>query len=98
MPGISQRATRIRRRATRWRPWTKLALALAVTVPVIALAAVAVHVNSPVTLQARAAAATSAAAPAGVPAAPAGWSTVFSDDFSGPAGSAVDSQWMYDTG
>jgi hypothetical protein len=98
MPGISQRVTRIRRRATRWRPWTKLALALAVIVPVIGLVAVAVHVNAPVTLQARAAAATSAAAPAGVPAAPSGWSTVFSDDFTGAAGSAADSQWMYDTG
>jgi hypothetical protein len=98
MPGISQRGTRIRRRATRWRPRTKLALALAVIVPVIALVAIAVHGNSPVALQARAAAATSAAAPAGVPAAPAGWSTVFSDDFTGAAGSAADSQWMYDTG
>jgi hypothetical protein len=98
MPRVSQRVTRIRKRATRWRPWTKVALALAVIVPVIGLVAVAVHVNAPVTLQARAAAAPSAAAPAGVPAAPAGWSTVFSDDFTGAAGSGVDSQWMYDTG
>jgi hypothetical protein len=33
-----------------------------------------------------------------VPAPPSGWTTVFSDDFSGPAGSAVDSNWTYDTG
>jgi hypothetical protein len=32
------------------------------------------------------------------PAPPADWSTVFSDNFSGPAGSPVDSQWTYDTG
>ena len=38
------------------------------------------------------------AAPAAVPAPPSGWSTVFSDDFNGPAGSGADSQWMYDTG
>jgi hypothetical protein len=33
-----------------------------------------------------------------VPAPPSGWSTVFSDDFSGSAGSGVDSQWTYDQG
>ena len=33
-----------------------------------------------------------------VPGAPSGWSTVFSDGFSGSSGSGVDSQWMYDTG
>jgi len=44
------------------------------------------------------AAATSVAAPAAVPGPPSGWSTVFSDDFSGGAGSGIDSQWMYDTG
>src|SRR6185437_1501676 len=38
------------------------------------------------------------AAPAAVPGPPSGWSTVFSDDFNGSAGSGVDSQWMYDTG
>jgi hypothetical protein len=44
------------------------------------------------------AAAASVAAPAAVPGPPAGWSTVFSDDFNGAAGSGVGSQWMYDTG
>jgi hypothetical protein len=33
-----------------------------------------------------------------VPAPPAGWSTVYSDSFSGAAGSRVDSGWTYDTG
>ncbi len=37
-------------------------------------------------------------ASAAVPGAPSGWSTVFSDDFAGSAGSGVDSQWIYDTG
>jgi beta-glucanase (GH16 family) len=38
------------------------------------------------------------AAPAAVPGPPSGWSTVFSDDFNGAAGSAPSSSWMYDTG
>jgi beta-glucanase (GH16 family) len=32
------------------------------------------------------------------PPAPAGWTTTFSDDFSGPAGTGVDSQWTYNLG
>jgi hypothetical protein len=39
-----------------------------------------------------------AAAPNAVPGPPSGWSTVFSDDFNGGAGSGAGSQWMYDTG
>jgi hypothetical protein len=39
-----------------------------------------------------------ATASASAPGAPSGWSTVFSDDFTGSAGSGVDGQWMYDTG
>jgi hypothetical protein len=38
------------------------------------------------------------AAPAAVPGPPSGWSTAFSDDFSGASGSGIDSQWKYDTG
>jgi hypothetical protein len=38
------------------------------------------------------------ASAATVPAPPSGWSTVFSDDFSGAAGSGVDSQWTDDIG
>jgi Ricin-type beta-trefoil lectin domain/Glycosyl hydrolases family 16 len=43
-------------------------------------------------------AAHSAAVPADVPGPPSGWSTVFSDDFNGSAGSGPSSSWEYDTG
>jgi hypothetical protein len=33
-----------------------------------------------------------------VPAPPSGWTTAYSDSFSGAAGSGVDSGWTYDTG
>ena len=33
-----------------------------------------------------------------VPPPPSGWTTAFSDSFSGAAGSGVDSSWTYDTG
>ena len=90
MPGIFRRVTRICKHATRWRPRGSLALAL--IAPVIVVAAATVPAASSL------AAATSVAAPAAVPGPPSGWSTVFSDDFSGAAGSGIDSQWMYDTG
>ena len=38
------------------------------------------------------------AANAAVPAPPAGWSTVFSDDFNGAANTGVSGNWIYDTG
>ncbi|HEY3478963.1 MAG TPA: hypothetical protein VGL02_08690, partial [Streptomyces sp.] len=39
------------------------------------------------------------AAPLAVPAPPAGWTTVFSDDFNGAAGSGLDgANWLYDAG
>jgi beta-glucanase (GH16 family) len=39
------------------------------------------------------------AASAAVPAAPAGWTTVFSDDFAGSSGTGVNSaNWLYDKG
>src|ERR1019366_2285311 len=37
-------------------------------------------------------------APPAVPGPPSGWSTVFSDDFNGAAGSAPSGSWQYDTG
>jgi hypothetical protein len=37
-------------------------------------------------------------ASAAVPGPPSGWTTVFSDDFAGSAGSGVGGQWIYDTG
>ncbi|MFJ7276819.1 ricin-type beta-trefoil lectin domain protein [Kitasatospora sp. NPDC098663] len=44
-------------------------------------------------------AATPATAPVAVPGPPPGWTTVFSDDFSGPAGSPPSgANWTYDTG
>jgi hypothetical protein len=58
-------------------------LALALIAPAIAVVAAMVP---------------STAAHAAVPGPPSGWSTVFSDDFSGASGSGIDSQWMYDTG
>jgi Ricin-type beta-trefoil lectin domain/Glycosyl hydrolases family 16 len=58
-------------------------LALALIAPAIVVVALAVP---------------AAMASAAVPGPPSGWSTVFSDDFSGAAGSGADSQWMYDTG
>jgi hypothetical protein len=42
---------------------------------------------------------TAAVAPSAVPAPPTGWSTVFSDDFTGAANTGLDtSKWLYDTG
>src|SRR5215472_4124505 len=38
------------------------------------------------------------ASPRAVPAPPPGWSTIFSDDFNGPSGTAPDGNWQYDTG
>ena len=96
MPGISQRAVRMCKRATRWRP--RRVLALAVIAPVIALTAAAASSASAIAAPAANAAPAVAAAPATVPGPPSGWSTVFSDDFNGGSGSGIDSQWMYDTG
>src|SRR5580693_6420386 len=96
MPGISQRAVRVCKRATRWRP--RRVLALAVIAPVIALTAAAASSASAIAAPAASAAPAVAAAPATVPGPPSGWSTVFSDDFNGSSGSGIDSQWMYDTG
>ena len=95
MPGISQRVMRIGERAMRWRPRGRLALAI--ISPAVVVAALA----APAAMASAATAAVSApalAVPAAVPGPPSGWSTVFSDDFNGSAGSGIDSQWMYDTG
>jgi hypothetical protein len=60
------------------------------------LAAAAQHAaNGAATIPANARA---TASPNAVPGPPPGWSTVFSDDFNGPAGSGAGSQWQYDTG
>jgi hypothetical protein len=95
MPGISQRVVRMGKRATRWR--FRGVLALAVIAPVIALTAAMAPSASALAAPA-AKAAPALVVPATVPGPPSGWSTVFSDDFNGAAGSGIDSQWMYDTG
>ncbi len=75
------------RRSGRAVPGVRRIIALAAAAaPVLALLAV-VPAATP------AAAATSA-----VPGPPSGWSTVFSDDFNGSAGSEPSSAWQYDTG
>jgi hypothetical protein len=96
MPGMSQRVTRITKHATRWR--LRGGLALAIIAPAIAVAAAMMPTAPALAASAAPAAPAALAAPATVPAAPSGWSTVFSDDFSGSSGSGIDSQWMYDTG
>jgi hypothetical protein len=96
MPGLSQRITRIRKHAMSWRP--RLGLPSAVIASVIALTAATLPSASALAASSGPAAPALLAAPATVPGPPSGWSTVFSDDFNGPSGSGVDSQWMYDTG
>ena len=74
-------------------------MALAVVAPAVALGVSALPAASAaVATPAGRAAPAVLAAPAAVPGPPSGWSTVFSDDFNGAAGSGIDSQWMYDTG
>jgi len=91
----------IRTALRRWPSGTRR-LALTVAVPVVATAAATLPSASAAV--AAPAAGTSAAArgsltaPAAVPGPPSGWSTIFSDDFNGAAGSGAGSQWMYDTG
>jgi hypothetical protein len=80
-------------------------LALTVAVPAAAIAAAGMPAASAAVAAPAAGASAGApafrsalAAPAAVPGPPSGWSTIFSDDFNGAAGSGADSQWMYDTG
>ena len=105
MTGISPRVPdAVRLYWRRWRRTRRAVIGAAAIAPVIALLAATQPAAS-----AAPAAAAAAAAPAGiavpavvptgsVPPPPAGWSTVFSDAFTGGAGSGIDSQWMYDTG
>lgn len=88
-------------RTGRWAGQRRLALlgAVVVGVGVSAMAAMPASAAPAVpTSAAQAARATASAAPDSVPGPPAGWSTVFSDDFNGAAGSGPSSSWMYDTG
>src|SRR3954465_7524706 len=61
--------------------------------PVLALAAPAASAQTTATAHASA-----LAAPRAVPGPPSGWTTQFSDDFSGSSGAGAGSQWKYDTG
>jgi hypothetical protein len=100
MPGISSHVTHaLDRVARRWRSRGRLAV-LAIAASFLALmAAMAPAANAAANAAPNGRAAPAASvAPTDVPAPPSGWSTVFSDDFNGSAGSGVDSQWMYDTG
>jgi hypothetical protein len=96
MPGMSQRVMRTGKYATRWR--LRGGLALAIIGPAIAVVAAMQPAVPALAAPAAHAAPAALAAPATVPGPPSGWSTVFSDDFSGASGSGIDSQWMYDTG
>jgi len=87
----------VRSAVRRWPPGARR-LALTAAVPVVAMAAATLPAASAVAAPAAGAAAAALAAPAAVPGPPSGWSTIFSDDFNGAAGSGADSQWMYDTG
>jgi hypothetical protein len=96
MPGISQRVMRVGHHATTWR--RRRGLAFVIIAPAIALVAATLPGASALAASASPAGPSALAAPDTVPGPPAGWSTVFSDDFNGASGSGVDSQWMYDTG
>jgi hypothetical protein len=71
---------------------TAIGVAVA-ALPVLALAAPAATAQTTAVSHASA-----VAAPSTVPGPPAGWTTQFSDDFTGSAGSGAGSQWKYDTG
>src|ERR1039458_10164750 len=75
------------------RPGRRLAIAIAAVAPIIALLPAAVPAAA-----AAGAPSTGArlAAPAAVPGPPSGWSTVFSDDFNGAAGSGPSSAGQHD--
>lgn len=104
MAGVSVHIPHPLRRWRRWRPRGRLLAAaiagpaLVVMAAVLPTASSASAATSAATAAVTHSAAAHAAAPADVPAPPSGWSTVFSDDFNGSAGSGIDSQWMYDTG
>ena len=103
MSGISfQTPQAVRFAVRRWRP-SRRSLALTIAAPVVALTTATLPAAASAAVSATAVPATATAlgalaAPGAVPAPPSGWSTVFSDDFNGAAGSGAGSQWMYDTG
>jgi hypothetical protein len=100
MTGLLRHARSAFQAARKWsrRAGRRLAMLVAVVGSVIALTAAAGPATAASLVPARTAAASAAAAPAAVPGPPSGWSTVFSDDFNGAAGSGPSSSWQYDTG
>ena len=80
------------------RPGRRLAVIAAAGAPLIALLPAAGPAAAAVGASAAGARLTAEAAPTAVPGPPSGWSTVFSDDFNGAAGSGPSSSWQYDTG
>jgi hypothetical protein len=63
-----------------------------------AAAVIAVIALGPAAMLAAAVGTAPAASASTVPAPPSGWTTAYSDSFSGASGSGVDSGWTYDTG
>ena len=100
MAGMSPNVPHAIRRAWKQRRRVRRAVVAAAAIaPVIALlAATQLTASATPARPAAAAAAAAAAAPQTVPGPPSGWSTIFSDDFTGSSGSGADSQWIYDTG
>jgi hypothetical protein len=93
-PRMNRWRDKIQGERTRFITVRGAAIAVAVAaLPVLALAAPAATAQS-----AAPAHASAKAAPDAVPGPPSGWTTQFSDDFNGSAGSGADSQWEYDTG
>jgi hypothetical protein len=86
------------RMITSRRPGRRLAVIAAVGAPLIALLPAAGPAAAAVGASSTGARLAAEAAPAAVPGPPSGWSTVFSDDFNGGAGSGPSSAWQYDTG
>ena len=80
----------------RWRR-TVLAIVAAVA-PIAATVAVAFPPSASAAVPAAARAAAPAVIPSAVPAPPSGWTTAFSDDFTGAANTPIDSNWIYDLG
>jgi hypothetical protein len=95
IPNVLRRAVWQRRMLFRGIPIPRASWQLIVTASVIALTTAALPAASAALAEPAASAAHAFLA---VAPPPTGWSTIFSDDFNGSAGSGIDSQWMYDTG
>jgi hypothetical protein len=95
MAGIASHVPKRLRRVPRGGRYTRAVIATSAIALLVALLPTAQSASA---APARPVAPGALAAPQTVPGPPSGWSTIFSDDFNGAAGSGADSQWMYDTG